>query len=220
MSLNRGLVLVFFALAVAGCGGGEEEAPDEIQMAATPEAAVRMLVEHLRAPNFTAAGRLALPDQAALAALGEGASFADVAEAIRQLDVEVAANFWAGFAQSSGAFLTGEVEVGPTSSETQNGIQFHWVTVRVDSEAERVLITRESDGHRIDLFASFGAGLAGNMIGPVERLLTTPTDDARLILSRLGDQVQSLTLAATEPDLSPQGVQSLLRLIELITRVG
>jgi hypothetical protein len=81
-------------------------------------------------------------------------------------------------------------------------------------------MTRDVDGQRIDLFASFGAGLAQRMLSPVEILLGTSSADSAVILSALQDVVPSLLVSATDPSLSPEAVQGVLQLVELITRVG
>jgi hypothetical protein len=82
------------------------------------------------------------------------------------------------------------------------------------------MMVRDVDGYRIDLFASFGPGLADKMLPPVERLLSTQTDDARVIISELKTIVPSLIVAGNQPGLSPVVTQQLVQLIELITRVG
>lgn len=212
-------ILVVSVLALASCGAPEDLEATLASPAETPQEVVSQLVAHLAVPDFEAAGDLALPGQAALASLSEGASFADVAEALRRGDTAVAASFWAGFAQASEPFLSGQLEIGAASTETREGVEFHLLLVRSDSGGERVLVMREEDGFRIDLFASFGAGLAERLVSPVERLLTTQTEDSRLILRHLKDQVPSLMQATTEEGISPDAVQRLLRLIELITRV-
>ncbi|MGH3650933.1 MAG: hypothetical protein ACRDU9_09525, partial [Acidimicrobiia bacterium] len=135
-------------------------------------------------------------------------------------DEEVAANFWAGFAQGTGNFLTGSVTVADDGVVAQGDVEFHRITVDPPSGETRWVMVREVDGYRVDVFASFGSGLADKMMAPAERLLTTKTDDARLILARLQDIVPSL-LAAAEQTRTPGDVsQQILALIEVITRVG
>jgi uncharacterized protein (DUF2252 family) len=57
------------------------------------------------------------------------------------------------------------------------------------------------------------------MVAPVERLLSTQTDDARLILVDLKEIVPSLLAAAGQPDTPSEVSQQLLALVEVITRV-
>jgi hypothetical protein len=54
----------------------------------------------------------------------------------------------------------------------------------------------------------------------VELLLGTSTDESRAILAALREVVPSLLVAASDPDLSPEAVQGILQLVEMITRVG
>lgn len=186
----------------------------------TPVAAVDQLVKYLNVPDFSAAAALAFPGQAALASLAEGASFGDVATALADGDASVAANFWSGFAQGAGNFLDGEVATSDGGVEVVEGVEFHLVRVTPEGGGERVLILREEEGPRIDLFASFGGGMAARMIQPVERLLVTQTDDARRILVELREIVPSLLVAAANPELLPEVALDLIRLVEVITRSG
>lgn len=223
MSMSRRLLFAVTLMVLAACAGEVTPDPTTIPVgpgAETPSAAIDQLVAALNEPDFEAAAELAVPGQAALASLAEGAPFDVVAEALRVGDRDVAANFWSGFAQGTQNFLTGPVDVSLDGQVEQDGVDFEVVIVVLDGGGTRSLLTRESDGYRVDLFASFGAGLADKMVTPVERLLTTQTDDARLILDRLGEIVPSLLAAASQPGTPTNVSQQLLALVEVITRVG
>ena len=160
-----------------------------------------------------------MPHQAALASLAEGATFSDVADALNEGDSHVASNFWGGFAQGAGGYLAGAT-VGVTGEPVVlDGVEFHPVGVRPEDGPARTVFVRHEDGYRIDLFASFAPGLAERMPPTVERLLTTNTDDARLILGELEGVVPSLMIAANRGDQPSESTQQILRLVELITRV-
>ncbi len=219
MTLLRRPVLVAL-VALASCGGAEDPAPGPSNGADTPDAAVTELVAAFDAPDFDSAARLAMPGQAALASLAEGASFGDVAEALRGDGRLVSSNFWSGFAQGAGDYLTTGVAVTAAGSEEVSAVEFQRVVVTLQDGTDRSVFARESDGYRIDLFASFGGGMAARMIQPVERLVITQTDDARLILAELRNVVPSLMVAAQNPDLLPTVRNDLTRLIEVITRTG
>ena len=212
------LAVVLVATAACSTGNNHDDLQTSGAGAGTPVEAVDQLVALFNVADFTAAADLALPDQAALASLAEGASFGDVATALNEGDASVAASFWTGFAQGAGSFLTGAVANSDGGVEVVGGVEFHVVRVIPEGGAERVIITRERDGHRVDLFASFGGGMAARMLQPVERLLITQTDDARLILQKLNEAVPSLLLAANNPDLLPEVSHDLIRLVEVITR--
>jgi hypothetical protein len=222
MSL-RASAFALVVVLVVGCsdGGadtGETIAPDE--GADTAIGAVEDLVASIGDPDFAEASRFAVPEQAALAALAEGATFGTVAEALREGDEEIAANFWSGFAQGAGAFLTGPIELSEEGTLTEQDVEFHRISVTPADGDDRSIFVLEDDGYRVDLFASFGPGLADKMIPQVERLLTTQTADARLILDHLQDIVPSLLVAAQLPGNSGEVTQQLLTLVEVITRVG
>lgn len=186
----------------------------------SPQQAVRELVDHLNTGDFNSAASLALPNHAALASLAESATVGEVADALRTGDVAVAANFWSGFAQGSATFLAGEASTDDGSTITEQGTEFHTVVIISDEAGRREMLVRDLDGYRVDLFASFGGGLAGRMIQPVERLINTGTDDAQAILAELKTIIPSLVVAAGRPDLPPESGQHIIQLIELITRVG
>lgn len=216
------LTVAILSVALVSCRSpdAEESSATLAPGGDTAQSAVQELVDSLSAGDFDAAVPFAVVNQAALATLAEGATFGQVAEAIRTNDREVVANFWAGFAQGAGEFLTGSVQLEPGEELERDGIGYSLVRIVPETGGERELFARESNGFRVDLFASFAPGLASRMVGPVERLLSAQTDDARLVLSELREVVPSLLVAAERPNQPPDVVQSVLRLVELITRVG
>lgn len=207
---------------VAGCsGGGDPESTIPAGAGAdTAAGAVEELVSAINAGDFAGASHVAVPGQAALASLAEGASFAEVAESLRGGDQEIAANFWAGFAQGAGSFLMGDVTPSEEGTLSQSELEFHTITVQLPDDDTRTLIVRDADGFRVDIFASFAPGLADKMIAPAERLLTTQTEEARLVLAELQKIVPSLLVAASLPGTTPETSQQIFALIEVITRVG
>lgn len=211
---------VLIGMLSSACDGGNTSAPTSTVGVDTPEATVAALITHLDNAEFEQAGDLSVPGQAALASLAEGATFSDVADALREGDAHVAANFWAGFAQGAGGYLAGALVTGADDPVGRDGVDLHPVTVRPTEGPVRRIFVRGADDPRIDLFASFATGLADRMPAAVERLITTNTDDARLILRELGGVVPSLLVAAEHGDQSSEATQQILRLVELITRVG
>lgn len=219
--MRRALAVVGLVALVA-CNGNDPVTSSVTigQGAESAEAAVEELRSLLTEGDFAAASSLAVPNQAALASLAEGAGIEQVADALEDGDADIAANFWGGFAQGVGEVFTNELVIEEQGTTTEGGVDFYMVGVTPDGGTERLIVTRDGDGHRIDLFASFGAGLAAGMISPVEILLGTSNEDSQAILGALQDVVPSLLVAASDPALSPEAVQSVLQLVELITRVG
>ena len=208
-------------LAVVACSGGGGATTVTIgEGASDPVAAIEELRNLLAQGDFGAAGSLTVPGQAVLASLGEGATPSAVAASLEEGDGEVAANFWTGFAQGVGDTFAGEVTVEDLGTTSEDGVEFYLVGVTPDGGDQRLMVTRDVDGQRVDLFATFGAGLAEGMMGPVELLLGSSNEDSQLIMSALQDVVPSLLVAANDDGLSPDSVQRILQLVELITRVG
>jgi hypothetical protein len=220
--MRRSLFLLALLAAFGACSDGSSGADpgDPAPGAESPEAAVSELIEALAAGEFNDAVPLGVPGQAALAALAEGAAVADVAAALRESDSLIASNFWSGFAQSVGLWLTGAPVVAGSEQGEAEGIPFGLVSVQSGSGPERILMTRDVGGHRVDIFATFGPSLASRLYPQVERLLETPGEDASLVLAALQEQVPSLHMATQTPGLAPNVVQDILLLIELITRVS
>ena len=213
-------LLGIMVVVLAGCSPDATRSPGTIGSgAASPEAAVRQLQSALAGGDFELASSLAVPGQAALASLAEGATFIQVADALENADARVASNFWSGFAQGAGDVLAESVNVELLGTQRESGIKFYLVAVNSPG-SERRMVTRDVDGHRIDLFASFGVSVAQRMLSPVELLLNSANQDATQILLELQSVVPSLLVAANEEGLSPESVQNILQLIELITRVG
>jgi hypothetical protein len=208
-------------IAVACRGGGDiDTSITRGPGADSAVAAVEELHDLLIDGDFASASSLAMPGHAALASLAEGATSGEVADALRTGDEAIAANFWSGFAQGFGEVLSGEIMVEEIGPQTESGVEFFLVSVTPESGNIRRLVTQDVEGHRVDLFASFGAGLADRLISPVERLVDTPTGDNAVILEAFQGVVPSLLVAASDESLGPEAVQNVLRLVELITRVG
>jgi hypothetical protein len=212
--------LVLAVLTLLGCSGAEEPGAQSGTGAESAEQAVKELFALLAVGEFASAASLAVPDQSALAALAEGASVADVVSGLRDGDEGIAANFWSGFAQSIDGFLDQGVEVVGSEPVTTEGVDFTIVEIVIEGGDLHHVATRDVDGHRVDLFATFGPALAGRLYPQIELLFETPSEDASFILSRVREQVPSLYRAVETPDLAPNVVQDLLQLIELITRIN
>jgi hypothetical protein len=210
--------LALLAVACSGATGSTTITVGE--GASSPEEAVAELRSLLSEGDFAAASSLAVPDQAALASLAEGASTGEVADALESDDAEVVASFWEGFAQGAGDTFTGEATIEERGTTSEGGVEFYLVGLTPQSGVEQMIVTREIDGQRIDLFASFGAGLAEDMRSPVEIMLGSLGADSNVVLAALQDVVPSLLVAASDDSLSPETVQEILQLVELITRVG
>ncbi len=221
MMPKRVAVLVLIGVVAAGCSPESAAPPATLGPGAESSvAAVEQLHVYLVSGDFQEASALAIPKHAALASLAEGATFGQVADALENGDTDVAANFWSGFAQGVGESFVGEVLIEDAGTQSEDDETFHFVAVTPAGGVDQRFVTQDVAGHRVDLFASFGSAIAERMISPVEILITSATPDATLIIRELQLVVDSLTVAASDENTSPEAVQSILQLLELITRVG
>jgi hypothetical protein len=220
--MSRSIVIILMACFVVACSGGSGEGSPDASLSGSdsPEAAVTNLLSDLKDGEFSAAVPLAIPGQSALASLAEGATVEDVAFAFREGDELITNNFWSGFAQTVESFLLESPDVVGTTNSEAEGVAFDIVHVRSSGDLERTFTTRDVDGYRIDIFATFGPSLASRLYSPVERLFTSTDPDAAFVLGAMREQVPSLHMAALTPGLAPNVVQDILQLIELITRVN
>jgi hypothetical protein len=220
MWFKKLLAMALLIAAACACSGAGETADQPGTGAATAEQAVEELFSLLAAGEFGSASALAVPEQSALAALAEGASVSDVASGLRDGDAGIASNFWSGFAQSIDSLLSDGVEVVGSSAITTHDVEFTIVEIATGSGDIHHIATRELDGHRVDLFATFGPSLASRLYPQIEQLFGQPSEDASFILARMREQAPSFFMAAETPNLAPNVVQDLLQLIELITRLA
>lgn len=218
--MRRALLLGLIGVMACSTGGGGVTTVTIGEGATDSLAAVEELRSLLAAGDFRAASSLAVPGQAVLASLAEGAAPSTVAASLEGGDSEVAANFWSGFAQGAGGVMAEEASLDDLGTTSEEGIEFFLVGITPEGGERRVMVTRDVDGQRIDLFATFGAGLAEGMIPSVELLLGSGNGDSGEILAALQDVVPSLLVAARDENLSPDASQRILQLVELITRAG
>ena len=129
--------LVVCSLALVACSGGEE-APRRsrsVRGRRIRSAQSKSFKACLLRGDFAAASSLAIPGQAGLASLAEGATPSAVAATLEDGDGEVAANFWNGFAQGVGETFVGEVVVEDLGTTSEEGVEFFVVGVTPEGRA-------------------------------------------------------------------------------------
>ncbi|CAN5885118.1 hypothetical protein BH23ACT5_BH23ACT5_13320 [soil metagenome] len=220
MTLKQRLVVGIAALAVLGCTSGDDPSETTIGGDLAPAQVVTSLFAAIDAGRFDDAANLTDLDHAALLSLVEGANVTEVAEALTDEAVSVASNFWSGFAQTLDAsFSPGNVTVSEGEVIAQGEARFVTVTVQpADGEARSIVVRRNGDAWVVDLFATFGSALSERLLAPVESILTSANADAALVRTRLSESADSLLMAASDPSLPTAAHQSLLALIERVTR--
>lgn len=190
--------------------------PDDLE----PIEVVTVLLEAVVDGRFEDTAAITDSEQAGLLALAEGADATEVVEALDEDAGAVAANFWSGFAQTLDPGFSLEdaaIEAGQPLEE--GGEEFVAVTLS-SAESEKVFYLRQNGTWRVDLMATFGHIVAERLIPRVEALLSSANSDATTLVRLLNDSAAALQVAASNPDLDVATHQSLLALLERVTRAG
>lgn len=157
--------------------------------------------------------------QAALVTLAEGADATDVVELLVDGGEGVAANFWSGFAQTLDPSLdTAQITVEAGDATTMGGEEFVFVTATLPDGEPRSFVLRRDGSWKVDLLATFAPVLAERLIPAVESLLSSANTDGATVLARLNESEASLRVAVANPGIDDVSHQSLLALIERVTR--
>jgi hypothetical protein len=214
------LMVCLVALAAASCTGVEDASDTTVPGDVGPTQVVSALLAAIEDGRFEDAAGLTDHGQAALLTLVEGANASEVAGALIDEPLSVTSNFWSGFAQTLHVSLSpGDVTVTEGQVATQGDSQFVTVLVQPDDDDERAFVLRrKEDAWVIDLFATFGPAMSEKLLVPVETILNSAHADAALVRTRLSQTADSLLVAASDPTLPTASHQSLLALIERVTR--
>lgn len=209
-------------VCLVACSRAEEAAaPTAPPQADEPTAVVVALLEAVSEGRFEETPALTDARQAALLTLAEGADANDVVVALEDEGEAVAANFWSGFAQTlDPSFDPSSLTLEEGEIITQDGHRFVDVTYTPPEGEPRTFVLRHEETWKVDLLATFGAVLAERLIPPVEGLLSSANTNAATVLRLLNDATPSLRVAASDPDLAPTSHQSLLALVERVTRTS
>lgn len=210
-------LLVFVILAACR---GEQAAPETtVGSDLEPSTVVSELLAAIVEGRFEDTASLTDKRQAGLLALAEGAEINEVVEALDQDAAGVAANFWSGFAQSlDPAFDLEGTTLAAGEELEQGGERFVPVEMSGPAGEERIFYLRRDDGWRVDLMATFAPLVAERLTPRVESLLTSANPNAATVVAMLNRSTPSLEVAAADASLDVSTHQSLLALIERITR--
>lgn len=209
------LVLALVVTTLLGCTDDPEDGADDVDAAAM----ITNVIDLMRSERFGDIAPLTDERQAKLLLLLEGVPPDDLIPRLDEPDEQVAANFWEGFAEvstgalSDGATVTAEggIDIGSEPGQA--------VTITLDDGRQRRWVVKTS-GERavVDLFASFASSFAGTLIEPVDRLLSDESEDGRRLLAALVTEIDSLEVAANDPNITTTEQQEIITLIERISR--
>lgn len=217
----RRMLFVVVLLIGTACAGDGAPSDETIASELDPVGVVEALLTAVDEGRFDDTAQLTDSSQAGLLSLAEGADANDVVAALDDGGVAVVANFWSGYAQTlEEDFDPGELGLEAGEVITEEDVRFVIVTATQPSGDPLRFVLRRDEAWRIDLMGTFGPVLAERLIPPVEALLSSANSNAGVILARLSDTAPSLRVAAESPDVAPAAHQSILTLIERVTRAG
>ncbi len=217
------LVLILVLMSVTACSAKQEPPPETTAPAQSlaPEDLVGRLMAAVDEGRFEDAAALTDASQAALLTLIEGADPSEVADLLAGGGEDVSANFWSGFAQTlPSGFSSSDLQISVGETIEQGGMEFLPVTVEAPEGDPQVFVLHHNGRWEVDLMATFAPILAERMVPPVDNLLQSANPDAGAVLEQLRRAAPSLEVATQNPDLGAEVRQSLLALIERVTRIG
>lgn len=217
----RVVSFVLLSSVLVACNGPAATPETTVPADLPPAEVVGELLRAVEEGRFEDAARLTDSEQAGLLALAEGADPKEVIEALGEDPEGVAANFWSGFVQSLDPELSlseASVELGDEVTEGEH----HFVTADVayPDGQHRTFYLRMEEGWQVDLMATFGHVIAERLTPRVEALLNSANPNAAQVVALLNRSAPSLLLASKDPELDPATHQSLLALLERVTRAG
>jgi hypothetical protein len=217
----RGSRILAVAVILAACSGEVSPADTTVSADLGPEQVVEELLHAITEGRFEDTSALTDHRQAGLLALAEGAEVNEVVEAVDDDTGGVAANFWSGFAQSLDPSFTPEGATIEQGETTESGGERYVQVVFTDVSGEaRIFYLRRDGVWKVDLLATFAPVVAERLTPRVEALLSSANPHAATLVGWLHRSTPSLEVAAANPALDATTHQSLLALIERITRAG
>lgn len=218
--------LAALALIVAlgsGCSGGADPVTTNSSDlaaigagAAGPTEAVLIALRSAASGDYEAAAVVTVLDQMPIVAALEGVPVREALELDAPGRVAVATRFWEGFGSGidwpddPGRITTGAVRELPVRDT------FTQVTVGVPGIEASPMVVSGGDGWWVDVFASFGPALIGEVVQITESLASDPSDEASRFLELLRAERPSLLALRSRDDLTPAVVAAVDELLALL----
>lgn len=215
---SRAGVLAVVVLSLVACQGDEAAVETTVPPDLGPSEVVNEVLVAVTEGRFEDAALVTDQAQAGLMVLAEGAELGEVVTSLDEDAAAVAANFWSGFAQSlDPEFDPADASLEEDEPVERGGVTYVPVALRADGDS-RTFYLRRDDRWKVDLMATFAPFVAERLTPRVESLLTSANPDADAVLGLLSSSVPSLEVAAANTSMEITTHQSLLALIERITR--
>lgn len=220
--LRRSTVVVLCALLAACSSGGDPtttEAPLDGSVgagAAGPSEAVVLALRASASADYEAAAVVTWLDQMPIVALLEGVPPEEAAGLDLTGRLQVASRFWEGFGagvdwpDDPGRIVATGVRPLPVAKP------FSQVSVVVPGSDPAPLVAVDDDGWRVDVIASFGPALIGEISQTAQSLAADPSEEARALFDLLVAQRPSLLALRSRTDLGPSVVTAVDEVLGLL----
>ena len=203
--------LIVVVLLGACSSAGQPETTVPADPAQSPEAVATVVLDALAAGDAELAAANTIQDQMAWLAMAEGASLQEATSLLDEGAESIALNYWTGFSQSA------TVPPLAISSVVESKVGEHnFAVVSLGSTDELRLVLRSEPEWKIDVVASFGSTLVARLADVVEVVAANSGDGADRLRQMLGDQKDSVDIAAADSALVETARQALLDLAEAL----
>lgn len=156
-----------------------------------------------------------IEEQMVWLAMAEGASLQEAAELLDDGAGSVAVNYWTGFTQ------LGDVPPVAITSVVETRVGDHtFAIVSLGGTDDLRLVLRSEPEWKVDVVASFGSTLAARLADAVDVVAANSGDEADRLRDVLGDQRDSVEVAASDSGLNESAREALTRLAESLDRMS
>lgn len=221
--MRRLLALTVIAALGAGCSGEENLTstnPSESAVigagAAGPTEAVLIALRSAASADYEAAAVVTVLDQMPIVAALEGVPVGEAADLDAAGRVAVATRFWEGFASGIDWPDDPARITAGTLRELPVRNTFTQVSVRVPGIEPSPMVVEGDDGWWVDVFASFGPALIGEVVQITRSLTGDPSEEASRFVEILQAQRPSLLALRSRDDLTPEVVAAVDELLALL----
>jgi hypothetical protein len=210
------LMAASIAILICACSAASETTTTVPAGAAQSSGSVATTVlDAINAGDVETAAVNTIEEQMVWLAMAEGASLQEAADLLDDGAGSVAVNYWTGFTH------LGDVPPVAITSVVETVVGDHtFAIVSLGGTDDLRLVLRSEPEWKVDVVASFGSTLAARLADAVDVVAANSGDEADRLRDVLGDQRDSVEVAASDPGLNESARQALTRLAESLDRMS
>jgi len=213
---GTGLLAISLAVLLGACSsGGQVTTTLAAGASQSSEAVATLVLASLTAGDAETAAANTIVEQMAWLAMAEGASLQEAADLLDYGAEAVAINYWTGFTQ------LGAVPPVAITSIVETRIGEHtFAVVSLGGADDLRIVLRTDPEWKVDVVASFGSTLVARLADAVEVVAANSGQGADLLRRVLGDQRDSVEMAAADTSLNETARQALADLVESLENMS